>query len=234
MKWKELSVGTAKKCVEAMKKGEEIETPAMEPSYVRLGEALNNAWLAVKEELIATDNKKLSEYRRDLGFALRLYELFSSGEFFMPVSTAANPGVWRYIEVYLTPDIVKERYPRESSWNDHFYQKPNRIYLKTLWWYIYLSWQGSLADTRMVIEGNNTDTIVQLVERSGAHGYRVELYRQIMRRFFLFDDSKQDMKLFRRVMKLNTARIVSVEPEMMEKGIPGYVEELYNYFIDEK
>lgn len=87
----------------------------------------------------------------------------------------------------------------------------------------------------MVIEGNSEDTILQMVDRAGANGYRPELYRAIIKRLFFFSTITPDtMELFRRVMKLNTARLVTTEPELTEGGIPQYVEELFSYINETK
>ena len=144
-----------------------------------------------KQELASEEGKIKYNYNRDLVFALKIYEFFSVGQYNMPPRIAADPRVWSYISIRLVPEIVRERWPKKSSWEDRFYRKPNRIYLKVLWWYIYLSWQGETEDTRIILENNTEDTIAQLVERSGAHGYRLELYRKIMRRFFMMDDRRR-------------------------------------------
>ncbi len=170
---------------------------------------------------------------RDLNFALRLYGIFSKGEFAMSPRIAADVSVWRYISINLVPEIIKERWPKEASWDDRFYRKTNRIYLKVLWWYIYLSWQGDDERTYTILEENNSDTVVQLVERAGVHGYNIDLYRKIMVRLFCHPEKEHSMSLFRKVMKLHTARIRTRQPEMLPGGVNQYVEELYAYFNEE-
>ena len=76
---------------------------------------------------------------------------------------------------------------------------------------------------------NSEDTILQLVDRAGANGYRPELYRKIARMFLEYPGEENHDELFRRVMKLNTARMVTTEPELTEGGIPQYVKELFEY-----
>lgn len=229
MKWKKMQVKAAARAVEQMTEGYMSEVD-LDDSYQRLRNQLVEAWENTNEELQADRTNKRYEYMRDLKFGMRLYRILSTGEFTMHPRLAADVGIWRYISINVVPEIIKERWPKESSWEDRFYRKPNRIYLKILWWYIYLSWQGDEKNTYTVLEANNSDTISQLVERSGAHGYNLELYRKIMVRHFFQDPSERSMMLFRKVMKLHTARIRTRQPEMLPGGINQYVEELYAYF----
>ena len=48
-----------------------------------------------------------------------------------------------------------------------FYKKGVRLYSGKLWWYIHLSWQGDLEQTKSILINNSTDTILQIVERPG-------------------------------------------------------------------
>ena len=230
MKWRQMQVKTATEAVEKMKTGWMPDT-ALDESYQRMQQRIRAAWAEVNENNHSDDKK--DTYRRDLAFGLRLYGIFSKGEFAMPPRVAADIAVWRYISINVVPEIVKERWPKESSWDDRFYRKTNRIYLKVLWWYIYLSWQGDDEHTYAVLEANNSDTIAQLVERSGAHGYNLDLYRKIMIRHFCQDESDRSMLMFRKVMKLHPARIRTRQPEMLPGGVNQYVEELYAYFNEE-
>lgn len=229
MKWKKMQVKAAARAVEQMTEGYMPEVD-LNDSYQRLRNQLIDAWNNANNELQAERTNKRFEYMRDLNFGMRLYRIFSTGEFTMHPRLAADIGIWRYISINVVPDIIKERWTKESSWEDRFYRRPNRIYLKILWWYIYLSWQGDEERTYAVLEANNADTISQLVERSGAHGYNLELYRKIMIRHFCQDPSERSMMLFRKVMKLHTAKIRTRQPEMLPGGINQYVEELYAYF----
>lgn len=103
----------------------------------------------------------------------------------------------------MIPDIVHARWGMNAS---HFYQTSRRIWLKTIWWYIHLSWQNSIDETYKILIGNTTDTILQLVERPGL-GYNVELFREIMKQYANYSDSSRN--LFRTVLKLNTAKILT-------------------------
>ncbi|SIS90200.1 hypothetical protein SAMN05421758_10925 [Salimicrobium salexigens] len=167
-------------------------------------------------------------YKYDFAFGLKLFDFLQRGEFFLPIHLAASTGIWRFLSVNIMPDIVHGR------WGDspvRFYLQPNRIWLKTLWWYSFLSWQGSVASTQKTLELNSTDTIVQLVERAGANGYRVDMSRELMKQFgrLLREENIHREDTFRKVMKLNTARTRSVEPGLIEGGTESYVRDLIEY-----
>ena len=70
---------------------------------------------------------------------------------------------------------------------------------------------------------------MQLVERPGI-GYNVEMYRELMKQYNSYSDSSR--QLFRRVLKLNTARLLTTSPELVEGGIPQYVEDLFKAVRD--
>ena len=100
-----------------------------------------------------------------------------------------------------------------------------------LWWYIYLSWQGSEKDTITVLKDNSTDEILQLVDRCGRGGYRVDLYRALMLQNSKLDPiDRRRRQLFRKMMVLNTARVQVIEPELTVGGNIGYAESLSKYF----
>jgi len=161
-----------------------------------------------------------SRYMMDLDTGLILHTHLNPLEF--GLRNAANDGVWRYMSLKELPDLVHVRWGTNE---DHFWRKPRRIWLKSMWWYVHLSWQGDEFSTRKILEKKNrsTDTILQLVERSGTGGYRIDLYREIMRQTAINEISTAE---FRSIMLLNTARLASVEPEFHEGGIRGYVHSL--------
>ena len=46
-----------------------------------------------------------------------------------------------------------------------------------------------------------------------------------MLQYSTFEDKSRD--LFRRVLKLNTARLLTISPELVEGGLQGYVSDLF-------
>lgn len=156
----------------------------------------------------------------DVKVGLVLYRVLADAG--MDVRTAADDGWWRFLSIRVLPDLVKSRWdgvPPERFWKGR-----SRIWLRAMWWTVHLTWQGSEESTRKVLESVTTDTIVQLVERPGKGGFRVDLTRLIfeMRRLH-----KPSQDQFRAIMKLNTAQIVLKEPAFSEGGLRGYVSALF-------
>lgn len=166
------------------------------------------------------DSQNEVKYSFDLLFGIQLFSILRSDPGFTN-RAASNDSVWRYLSVKVIPDIVHSRWGMNE---DHFFNMSRRIWLKTIYWYINLSWTGTDEGTYNLLKYNSTDTIQNLVERPGL-GYDITLYRELMKQYSFH---KHDVDLFRRVMKLNTARIVVSSPSLYKGGIKGYVENLFN------
>jgi len=183
------------------------------------------AELGIGPEMIP---KKNYAYQVDYIYGIKIYLLLNN-KYGMNVRTASYAGVWRFIGVQVVPDIVDMRYGTNHP--DRFWKKDRRLWLRVIWWYIYLSWQGDEESTRCVLMDNSTDEILQLVDRCGRGGYRVELYRELMRQHALIDPVKRrKQQIFRRIMVLNTARVQVVEPSLVDGGESRYVTNLVMYF----
>ncbi|ERF48444.1 MULTISPECIES: hypothetical protein [unclassified Staphylococcus] len=166
------------------------------------------------------DGVEKLDYKFDLLFGIKLYEILNENIKFYN-RDAMNDDIWRYLSIKIIPDIVHSRWGFNE---DHYFKTSRRIWLKTIWWYINLSWTGDSETTFNLLEKNTTDTILQLVERPGI-GYNVEMYRELMKQYKGYDDSSRD--LFRRVLKVNTARLLTTSPELIDGGIPQYVDDLF-------
>lgn len=194
---------------------------------------------AQKEAMKITDVKSKS-YIQDLCFAIALHKTLSRYGFSLRI--ASNDMVWMYLCVNVFPDIIYKRYGEDGKGIpvDHYWRKSRRIYLKSLWWYIYLSWQNgtdeadSYKKTFEILKNNSTDEILNLVERAGREGYRVDVYRHIMAEYANSELRGKVKQLLRKVMVLNTARTAVVEPNLAKGGVQGYVKELYSYFEEDK
>lgn len=169
------------------------------------------------------------DYYKDYMFGLFMYDYFSKKNWFS-LRTASDADFWRFLSVKVVPDIVKNRY----DCNPKYYGggNSNRIWLKTIWWFIHLSWQGTLENTRRILLRNQftTDTILNLGDRSGRNGVHVDTYRKIVQ-FYAEIPSEyksRSQDLFRTVMKLNTAKILSVEPSLCSGGEEEYVRTLFS------
>lgn len=227
-----LSVLTKK---EASAKFEVFNTENMQGFKVQSSyEDLRKEFEAIEEEVIRElgvneEEGSFSTYDFDLLFGLKLYELLKE-KYNVSERQAAQDGIWMFLSLDVAPDIIYRRWKGLNE--NRFYKESRRIWLKTLWWYIHLSWQQDIENTYTILKDNTSDDLVQLVERSGSKGYRVDLYREIMKNYFQVKDLEKGRKnqLFRKIMKLNTARARVVEPALTEGGEKQYVKELFNYF----
>lgn len=186
-------------------------------------EELRAEFIEARDEVFDKYNLDTSnklDYHFDLVYGLKVYEILTQEVGFVN-RVATNDDVWRYLSICVIPDIVHARWGLND---DHFYKTSRRIWLKTIWWYIDLSWRGNAEDTYEILKDNSTDTILQLVERPGI-GYYNELYREIMLQYADLEDSSRNW--FRRALKLNTARLITTSPELVDGGIKSYVADLF-------
>lgn len=203
-----------------------IPSPDFPNDYQEIRNILQRSW--AKGTSAIEEKRARSEYQRDLSIGLDLYELVFE-KYEISIRSASDDDIWRFISMKVIPDIVWNR------WGDNperFFRGASRLWIKTLFWYIHLSWQGNRSDTELLLQPFNTDDIVQLVERTGTDGYRISLNRAIMKCYhskitFL----KNDKNLFRKVMKLNTALLKVIEPELVNGGVEEYANNLFSRFV---
>lgn len=197
---------------------------------------LNDFDSSLREKLIAIDDEventlgilaSAKPYQYDLAYAIRLYRVLNT-EYQFNERLAAQDDIWRYMALRVIPDLVQKRNGLSES---RFYKAKRRIWLRSLWWYIHLSWQGNEDDTNKVLQGNTTDEIMQLLDRTGSFGYRIDFSRELMRQYSLIDSQIRKRGLFRKVMKLNTMRAKVIEPSLMVGGTEEYVRDLISYFV---
>jgi hypothetical protein len=149
---------------------------------------------------------------------------------------ASDDSVWRRLTMFVLPDFVQIRWSikllkdsqggQREDGRSHFWDNPQRNWLKSLWWYAHFAHQGDKSRTTKFLSriSNHTDPIQHLVERAGRGGYRVEVNREILSRLGSRDGcSTEELK---KIMILNTAMMNLVEPQMHTKGVRGYVDEL--------
>lgn len=190
------------------------------------------------------------DYALDLAVAIKLYELLNPNDGFTNIQ-ANDDDIWRYISVKVMPDITFVRYPNlpedicylRKAMPDlfyvaaiktekgsgrikkkRFYSHTRRIWLKTLWWYIHLGWQGDADTTYNVLKNNGSNIIGHFIERPG-RGYRLELYRQMLYAYSQLPEQKDS--IFRAAAKMNLAECVSIEPALTEGGETEYVRKLF-------
>ena len=228
MTWKELSREESSERFEKYCKDKEVDCP---DEYKTLQEDIQKLFVCTLSEIgidpVEIESKNNS-YQVDYIFGLKFYQLLNNN-YNMNIRAASTDGVWRFLSTRVVPDIVEMRYGLDHP--DRFWKKPKRIWLRVIWWYIHLSWQGDEESTREVLKDNSTDEILQLVDRCGRDGYRVDLYREIMKQYSLIDVAeRRKEKVFRRMMVLNTAKVQVIEPALVDGGEVTYVDDLCNYF----
>lgn len=188
----------------------------------------------LRKELLSTFDETITEsggkitYLLDLKIGLKLYKLLPLGENFTYIQ-ANDDDIWRYLSVKVMPDITYARYPKPEKGairlnRKRFYEATRRIWLKTLWWYIYLSWQGTETLTYKVLKDNGVDDINKLIETPG-RGYRIGLYRALIYEYYV-TRPHQNFNKFAPIAKLNNAKCISIEPALTKNGEKGYAERL--------
>lgn len=228
MNWKEISKEESSDKFDEYCKNKEVKCPE---DYIELRNRILSLFVCTLSE-VGIDpvdiNSKNNSYQVDYLFGLKLYQLLND-DYNMSIRIASTEGVWRFLSTCVVPDLVEMRYGLDHP--DRFWKKAKRIWLRVIWWYIHLSWQGDEDSTREILKDNSTDEILQLVDRCGRDGYRVDLYREIMKQYADMDinDRRKD-QVFRRMMVLNTAKVQVIEPALVDGGEIKYVDDLCNYF----
>lgn len=188
-------------------------------------------------ERIANDfGKSRRSYEFDLNFGISLYTILNSQKGFC-MRIAAKDDIWRFISVKVIPTIIQSRWGNDLQRFTGIGPKGDaRLYLKTLFWYIHLSFQKNSKDpisaTYEILKNNSTSTIIDLVERTGK-GYDIKLSRELMRQFGQIQNLTGREEIFRKIMKLNTAWLETIVPEFSLGGVEGYVRFLINEVVHE-
>lgn len=184
--------------------------------------SLPTALAEVREQVIAAHAsvKGQAEIKQDRVVGIALYEALAPNR--ITLRGAADDGIWRYLSLDVFPDLVRHRNP--TAGEDWFWRSKWRIWLKRVWWWVHLSWQGNKSSTAAAIQHWTTDTVAQFVERPG-RGFRVELWRGIAAET---STRRIDEGHFRRAMKLNTAMLATFEPTLLPTLISPYVVRLFD------
>jgi hypothetical protein len=214
MKWSTLNTTLARRRHEEMATSRNFAAVELTPDYTRLREQL----LQAIPRFDTQENVGAGAY--DVAAGLALYRILGAAG--LDVRAAADDGVWRFLSLKVIPEIVVGRWPHAPE--ERFWRGRSRIWLRAVWWLVHLTWQDSEEQTQAVLADVTTDTIVQLVERPGRGGFRVELTRAMFRERSRRLPSQEE---FRALMKLNTARVMVTEPSFCEGGFDGYVHELH-------
>ena len=241
MKYKRLSSNDAKKIVAQYDNMNDIEFQDLVDHWKKYDTIeTDDSYAEFREKLLESFQEALKEtggkmtYLLDLRVGLCLFKLMPLNKDFS-IITANDDDVWRYISVKVMPDITYLRYPDPAKGDiricsKRFYSHTRRIWLKTLWWYIYLSWQGDEEKTFDVLKDNASDNINKLLETPGK-GYRLSLYRSLMNEYSVH--SPHTIKRFGAMTKLNNVKCLSVEPELIVGGEKEYSRQLVSDIFSE-
>lgn len=208
--------------------------PSLDGDYAVLRSELIKLFRSVIDK--ATENNlRIQDYNTDVQFGLLLFMNLKKQDWFS-LRLASDDGFWRYLSLKVIPDTVALRWSKDAE--ERYWSKPGRIWLKQLWWYVYLSWNTDESTTRKILENPNfsTDIILNFVERVGRKGTCVDAYRWIIYFYSIIPNNvvseynkklKKHNTLFRVVMKLNTARMLVAEPDLCVGGCEGYAKKLF-------
>lgn len=208
--------------------------PEVEADYLKIRSDIQAFNQKVREECLFDIGKK--DYYIDAHVGILLYDYLWRVPGFN-LRAAANDDFWRYLSIKVVPDVVAERWGKDNE--SHYWSKPARIWLRSIWWYVHLSWQGDMTTTARLLETScfTTDSILNLEERPGRKGTFINVYRYIMYYYshipqsVLYDYNKktnnQHDDLFRVVMRLNTAKVMVVDPALYLGGEKEYVRSLF-------
>lgn len=204
-----------------------------------------------------SDNHSRIDYNLDLRMGIRLYELMNPSKGFTIIQ-ANDDDIWRYVSVNVMPDLTFIRYPNQPEDVDvlrefipdlsyaigvkaekdsihikkkRFYSHTRRIWLKTLWWYIHLGWQGDSDTTYSVLENNGTNIISHFIERPG-RGYRTTLFRYMLYAYSLLPEQKDST--FRAAAKINLAKCITTEPALTVGGELKYSQDLFEEVLEKE
>ena len=222
MKWLELNNIEAERAFNELEGNEPGKYIALQDDgYRKIRKEIYTAFKDIMEELGISNFEESEKYAYDVDyrFGIKLYTLLE--KYGMNRYIASKDGVWKYLQIKIFPDLV---YYRWRYTEDRFYKLNRRLWLKTIWWYAFLAWRESEEYTRKILAGNTTDTVIQLVERTGTYGYRVELYNEILYQKYKYNIKDQDV--FRKILSLNTMRVKIIDPYLYSGGIEGYVKDL--------
>ncbi len=182
---------------------------------------------------------KVKESELDSSFALELYyeilPLNGSASVFN-LRLASNIDIWRRLSMIVIPDFIaiRRKVDREASLlkredgKSYFYDDRLKNHIRGLWWYCHFAHQGDREQTSSLFSSynNHTDPIQGLVQRPGPGGYRVELNRELLKRLGASAKKRYDVPTFKKLLVLNTAKLMLVEPELCLGGVSGYVDTL--------
>lgn len=239
MIWKRMTSAEAKKIVSEIevKSSDDFNALVEEWKTGKFSENVDADYREIRNKVFEVyDNyKSESGYEIDLRVGLALYELFLNDEYKLNPIYANDDDIWRYLSVKVFLDITYLRQPKSDRFGVYFshdraYKNSRRIWIKQIWWWIHLAWQGSAESTYEVLEKFGSGCISQLLERAGK-GYRLDITRVLLKKIAeRAPESKNLQDDFMALMMLYYAKMFVVEPTLVSGGIDSFVDKI----LDEK
>ena len=235
MIWKRMSNTEAIKAVSAIEKKSSEEFYSLVDDWKNGGftDTVDGEYREIREKIFAEYEKykQGNGYEKDLRVGLALYELLLSDEYKLNPIYANDDDIWRYLSVRVFLDITYLREPSSDRFgvyfsHDRVYKHTKRIWIKQLWWWVHLAWQGDYESTYQVLIKYGSGRISQVLERAGK-GYRIDLTRQLLKKMAeRTGQSKVSQDDFRAMMMLYYAKMFVVEPTLVDGGIDAFLDKI--------
>lgn len=240
MMWKRMSSTEASKQIADIEKksADDFYSLVNEWKDGNFSESIDVEYSEIRSKIfeVYSGCKDQSGYEIDMKVGLALYELFLTEEYRLNPIYANDDDIWRYLSVKVFLDITYLREPTSDRFgvyfsHDRVYKHTKRIWIKQLWWWVHLAWQGDAASTYEVLKKYGSGRISQVLERAGK-GYRVDVIRTFLKQMAerCPGDSKVSQNDFRALMMLYYAKMFVIEPSLTVGGIEAFADKL----LDEK
>ena len=191
MKFKYLSKVDAKNQMKTWKDNDRITNYELDYDYSKLQSKLTGVFDRFR-------GKEIASFEFDAYFGLEMRRILYSIDTFS-LREASRDDFWHYLSIQVIPKVVAARWGSDNE--GRFYDHSRRIYLKSIFWFVELAWQGTYEETEKVLKHCNTDTVVQLGERVNK-GYDFALTRALLREYANSNLGSNKNDFFRSVMKL--------------------------------
>ena len=235
MIWKRMSSTESIKAVSTLEKKSSDEFHAIVEEWKngKFSDTVDGEYREIREKIFAEYEryKNKSGYEIDLRVGLALYELFLSDEYKLNPIYANDDDIWRYLSVKVFLDVTYLREPSSDRFgvyfsHDRVYKHTKRIWIKQLWWWIHLAWQGDVDSTYEVLKKYGSGRISQVLERAGK-GYRIDVTRKLLKKMSeRTTQSKVSQDDFRALMMLYYAKMFVVEPTLVDGGIDSFLDKI--------
>ncbi len=235
MIWKRMSSTEAIKAVSTLEKKSSDEFYAIVEEWKngKFSDSVDVEYREIREKIFGEYEryKNKSGYEIDLRVGLALYELFLTDEYKLNPIYANDDDIWRYLSVKVFLDVTYLREPSSDRFgvyfsHDRVYKHTKRIWIKQLWWWIHLAWQGDVDSTYEVLKKYGSGRISQVLERAGK-GYRIDVTRKLLKKMSeRTTQSKVSQDDFRALMMLYYAKMFVVEPTLVDGGIDSFLDKI--------